>query len=413
MNLSINWFTKVITVQRTDLSLIQSIPSEIRSMDLNAFRLALKDLEDSEEGVVWPDTHRHNTEVSLSGITFARVIEIINDYTITFTDDTGPYAVNLSGANSNIADRVNVNQVSVRSANSAGMTSSPAIEYASFNGGVTIDTVNGIDSVIYPAGTPLQPCKTVINSATIRKARGLSKVFMKSDLTLENLPDGQLDNLEIIGVTGFRLHTLTFNNCLMTNCTATNINVTGIFKNGSTGKIKDCNIYDIHNASVVGDHSTIEGGTYSNTELYDCTVFGDIKLDAGAVFSGVGTVFDGDFTNIDLQGLVSTVSLDVDSGYCLIKNSTPGCLLEFNYRGGELELDDSCTGGDFYAEGYGTLFGDPVALGMDVKGNHLLALETIPGPIWDEPASNHLTTGSFGNYIQKKLLTLAKFLGLK
>jgi hypothetical protein len=57
--------------------------------------------------------------ISVGAFELARVIEIVNDYTITFED--GQYAVNLLGANSNIADRVNVNQVSVRSANSAGL----------------------------------------------------------------------------------------------------------------------------------------------------------------------------------------------------------------------------------------------------------------------------------------------------
>ena len=117
--ISMNWGTRVVFVPKADLTLVQSSPTEIYNMDLNWFRLQLKDLEDGEEGMPFPDTHRHNTEVSLGGLTFARVIEMINDYTITFED--GQYAVNLIGANSNVADKVNVNQVSVRSSNSAGM----------------------------------------------------------------------------------------------------------------------------------------------------------------------------------------------------------------------------------------------------------------------------------------------------
>ena len=121
MAISINWGTKVISVPRAYCTLVQSVPSEIRTMDLNTFRLALKDLEDGEAGINFPDTHKHNTEVTLSGITFARVIEIINGYTVTFED--GQYAVNLTGANSNLSDVINVNQVSVRTSNSAGMVS--------------------------------------------------------------------------------------------------------------------------------------------------------------------------------------------------------------------------------------------------------------------------------------------------
>jgi len=117
--MNINWGQKIINVYKADLVLVQSNPTVIYDMDLNWFHLALKDLEDSEEGMSFLDTHRHNTEVTLGGLTFARVVEIINDYTITFEDDQ--YAVNLVGANSNVAEKTNVNQVSLRSNNSAGL----------------------------------------------------------------------------------------------------------------------------------------------------------------------------------------------------------------------------------------------------------------------------------------------------
>ena len=117
--ITINWQTKVISVLKSDLTLIQSTPAEIRELDINWFRMQLKDLEDSEAGMPYPDTHTHNTEIELGGTTYARFFEIINGYTVAFED--GQYAVNLVGANSNIADVTNVNQVSIRSSNSAGL----------------------------------------------------------------------------------------------------------------------------------------------------------------------------------------------------------------------------------------------------------------------------------------------------
>jgi hypothetical protein len=118
MAITIDWSTRVISVPKADMTLIQASP-EIRELDLDVFRLTLKDIEDSDDGMVNPDTHKHSTETTLGGITYARVIEIINGYTVTFED--GQYAVNLVGANSNVGDVVNLNQVSVRSANSAGL----------------------------------------------------------------------------------------------------------------------------------------------------------------------------------------------------------------------------------------------------------------------------------------------------
>ena len=120
MALSVDWPTQVVTVPRTDMLLAQSSPTEIRELNLDDFRLELKSIEASVEGMPFLDIHQHNPPVTIGGVTLARVVEIINGYTVTFED--GQYAVNLVGANSNVADVTNVNQVSVRSANSAGLT---------------------------------------------------------------------------------------------------------------------------------------------------------------------------------------------------------------------------------------------------------------------------------------------------
>lgn len=120
MAISIDYTTRIITIPKADLTLVQTTPFEIRELDINAFRLELKDIEDNIGGISFVDTHNHFTSVTVGGVTLARVVEIINGYTITF--ENGTYAVNLVGANSNIADVVNLNEVQVRSANSAGLT---------------------------------------------------------------------------------------------------------------------------------------------------------------------------------------------------------------------------------------------------------------------------------------------------
>jgi hypothetical protein len=118
MAISIDWGTKVINVPRADLPVTQVSP-EVRELDADWFRLQLKSLEDDADGMTFPDTHSHNTEVTLGGLVLARVIEIINGYTITFED--GQYSVDIVGANTNYMDVTNPNQVSLRSTNSAGL----------------------------------------------------------------------------------------------------------------------------------------------------------------------------------------------------------------------------------------------------------------------------------------------------
>jgi hypothetical protein len=119
MNLLMDWENRIIHVPKSELTLVQSSPSYVYNMDLNEFRLSLKNLEDDEAGMVYPDTHQHNTTVTISGLTLARVVEVINNYVVEFED--GVYAVNLIGANSNLLDVAIQNQVSIRANNSAGL----------------------------------------------------------------------------------------------------------------------------------------------------------------------------------------------------------------------------------------------------------------------------------------------------
>jgi len=117
--ISIDWGTSVITVPKADTTLVSAGPPETRKYDVNTFRLALKDLEDDPAGMPYLKTHTHNTEATLSGIVFARVVEIIAPYTVTFED--GQYTVRLFGCNHNVLDVTNPNMVNVTTQNSAGL----------------------------------------------------------------------------------------------------------------------------------------------------------------------------------------------------------------------------------------------------------------------------------------------------
>jgi len=114
--ISIHWPTRTISIPQAYLT---DLGGGIYELDTEVLRLDLKDLEDDEQGISYLDTHNRNAPVTLSGATYSQTLEIINGYTVTFED--GQYAVVLSGSNNNIADVTNVNQVSIRSFNSAGL----------------------------------------------------------------------------------------------------------------------------------------------------------------------------------------------------------------------------------------------------------------------------------------------------
>lgn len=116
--ITVDYDTQVISVPQSFLTFVSGT---LYSLDTEAFRTALHDLQDDEVGMPFPDFFAHNTQVTVAGVTYARTIEIINGYTVEFED--GQYAVRLEGSNNNIFDEGIIvrNQVSVIPTNSAGL----------------------------------------------------------------------------------------------------------------------------------------------------------------------------------------------------------------------------------------------------------------------------------------------------
>lgn len=126
MAIAIDEVTKIISIPQADLTFISGTTYQL---DTDAFRLELKNWEASLPGSWRSRTHLHNPEYVISGVTYARAINIINGYTVTFED--GQYRVLLTGSNNNILDVTNVNQVSIVPLNSAGLVVVPTLRAGS------------------------------------------------------------------------------------------------------------------------------------------------------------------------------------------------------------------------------------------------------------------------------------------
>lgn len=121
MALSLDYGTNVIFVPKADLTLVAG---NLYELDVDAFRKELKSIEASQGGIPGEDTHIHNTQVVLSGVVYARTVEIIAPWTVEFEDPggaPGQYVVRCTGANHNLADVKVANQVSLIIGNSAGL----------------------------------------------------------------------------------------------------------------------------------------------------------------------------------------------------------------------------------------------------------------------------------------------------
>ena len=226
--MDIDWATRIVSVPQADLT---PVGGDVYDLNTNTFRLATKVLEASETGIVFPDITRHNTTVLLGGIQYARTIEIINGYSVTFEDLS--YIVNIVGSNNNILDSTNLNLVQLRSNNSAGLINVNEIQYDIFGGGVHLDQTNGVAGQLYPMGTPLSPVNNVTDAIAIANAYGFdtihveggSLVFEDTDVLDGFILQGTSADKEVVAVPPL---------ASITNCIFRNVTLMGSLDGGNS-----------------------------------------------------------------------------------------------------------------------------------------------------------------------------------
>lgn len=348
MAISIDWPNKVIFVPKADMLQVQSSPTEIRQLDLNEFRLTLRALEDDDGGMPFERTHQHNTTVTVGGVTLARVVEIINDYTVTFED--GQYAVNLVNANSNVGDRVNVNQVSVRSANSAGLVNLNELRSTAYTGGygfgVHVDPDRGTDNNVYPYGTRATPCKTEQNFMDLTDSLGVRNVYVVRSLVLQ-LSHSHHEHI-FYGDSPQAVNVHCDAPSDVSNCKFQDLYVTGKLDSGNI--IERC---------IVGSITNANGFLYESGLLGPITISGNTSIEN----CFIAPTAPGQEVILDFDGqAVSVIVGDWAAGRILVKNMVTGSFLGVTGAGGVVSIDPSCTGGDLAYGGSSQLEEDNIDL---------------------------------------------------
>lgn len=117
MAITLDAATYRILVPKADLAVVAA-PS-FYDLDVDAFRLTLRNLEDDPDNAALPKTHDHNTELDVAGLVLARQVLIRAPWVVEFED--GAYQVTCKGANHNIGVRRVFNSVSLNANLSAGL----------------------------------------------------------------------------------------------------------------------------------------------------------------------------------------------------------------------------------------------------------------------------------------------------
>lgn len=336
MAISVNHVTKVIYIPRADLVEIQSAPSFIYQLNMPWLWLQLTDLQDDAAGMVYDDMVLNNPPVNVGGVTLARVIQIINGYTVEFED--GQYAVNLTGANTNLQDVAIVNQVSVRPNNSAGLQDLTTLLQASYGGVVCVDVINGQAGTVIPLGTRGLPVNNFADAAIIADTNSLLGIQIMSSCTLDgtDFSDGHVfygDNAATVTVTiPAEANT--------TNCTFQNMTIQGVMDGSNT--FRECLILDI---------------SYTNGFIFQCALGGTITLGGASqcsildCWSNVAGGGVGEYPTVNMGGSGNSLALRNYAGGIALTNYTGGGAVSVDMASGRVVVDSTVTAGSLTIRG--------------------------------------------------------------
>lgn len=233
-------------------------------------------------------------------------------------------------------------QIVRTSSSSATLQELQDIQFASFAGGVWIDTVNGTSGTAFPAGTERQPVDNFTDGLSIASTRGFNRLFVVGDATVDtglNYTDfvfvGQGKNLSVLTVTAA---------ANVTNCSFIDAEVTGTLDGDS--RIEDSVIEDLTFVSGVIERCLLNPGTV--------TLGGSATahfIDCASGVPGVSTPI------IDCGGSGQALALRNYNGGVELRNKTGSDAVSIDLASGQVVLNSaSVTGtGTIVVRGVGKL----------------------------------------------------------
>jgi len=224
-------------------------------------------------------------------------------------------------------------------ASSATSSDIAAIQYASFNGGITVDTTSLFSGIKYPVGTPQAAVNNLFDAKEIADSRGFVNYYIVGDIVLDDVIDFTGDIFIGSSKTKSLINILSDAN--VTNSEFYEAEVTGILDGGNV--LKNCVVHDIN---------------YVNGYVEQCVLTeGDIVLGGGSqanfldCWSGE---IQASIPVIDMGGSGQSLSLRNYNGGLKIKNKTGPEEVIIDLNSGNIILDSTITGGTIILRGIGT-----------------------------------------------------------
>lgn len=286
----------------------------------------------------------------------------------------------------------------------AVLLNSPDIQYASFDGGVTVDPSSPYSGTTFPVGTPREPVNNLEDALTIATERGFSTLFIHGNITINSGFD--YGYMAFVGESITKTSITIDSSANVYACDFSNAEVNGVLDGYNT--FNNCRILNI---------------TYIDGFIEKCLIAGTITLSGARVARLLDCWSGSDDTSptIDFGGSGTELVIRNYDGYLILQNKNgidDACI---DIARGKIVIAPSVTAGYIEVCGQGVCINE-AGPGATVNTEFLLNSENISNSVWDEQLSEHLATGSSGEALYNAqgltpeqatmLLEMYKLLGL-
>jgi len=292
------------------------------------------------------------------------------------------------------------------SSSSATLQEQEDLQYSAFQNAVWIDTVNGIDSLTFPAGTPRAPVKTLAGALAINalSSRGFDRLGVIGDFTFG--ASDVLDNLVIFGQHPSKSKLTLVSGVSTVKTEFENATITGDVSDAIF--VRDCHLEDLDNFGSTLYDTAFHSCVFENSVVY--TVNSSTTKPIYVINCDSGKAGHG-YIKFDVNGAGCEFVFSKWSGDLELRGvSHANAMVTVNTDSGHIVAASSCTAGLIVLHGTG-ISEDNTGVGCTFDTSGLVNPSTISNNVWDELTSTHATSGTFGALI-KRLMKVGDYIAL-
>jgi hypothetical protein len=280
------------------------------------------------------------------------------------------------------------------------------LQLAAFNGHIHIDVSNGTAGTEFPQGTHQHPVDNLADALTIAGVRSLERLLVSNTLVVG--ASENIDGLELEGS-----NPLTSVVVLQAGCSTDRTEFRNMILTGELNGPAFCRDVGLQTLTGIGSDTF--------PTLFDRCVF---RAGTQTLASGLSTPMNVHFIDcasgvpgssyptLDFNATAIPVAFRNYAGGLEITNYTGGQESTFGFNQGQFVIDSTCTSGIAQLDGIVERI-DNSGPGFVVDPRSHIHASIIENAVWEADIADHQDTATFGGWIARKVLTVAKFLGLK